>query len=211
MPSAVTLVLAALLLQPSDEPRDVDALADAVMKASGGDVWPKVARIKFTFNVEREGKIIGSNQHDWDVRAGTDTVTSQGKATTTSVRNPAPDGDGHRAYSQFINDYWLLAPLKVNDPGVKRSTGEAQEIDGKKYMLLHLSFDNVGLTPTDQYNLWVDPKTNLVRWWDFMPAPGKSARISWDDYRDFNGLKLATKHVSPRATITFTDIEVIVE
>ena len=97
------------------------------------------------------------------------------------------------------------------DPGVKRSTGESQEIDGQRLQLLHLSFENVGLTPTDQYKMWIDPQTHLVRFWDFIPEPGKQSRMSWEDYKDFNGLKLATRHNMGKAAITFTDVEVTVE
>lgn len=212
MSSLLTLILAALLLQSAEPLPDANALADAVMNASGAQVWPRVTRIRFTFNVEREGKTVASVSHDWDVRAGTDTVITKDTTVTVNVRKSDHSGDEERAYARFINDsYWLLAPLKVKDPGVKLSTAEMREIDGKRYLLLHLRFENVGLTPTDQYDLWVDPETKLVRFWDFMPEPGKSSWMSWEDYREFNGLKLATKHVSPRATIIFTDVAVTVE
>jgi hypothetical protein len=215
--SPIASILAAILvLQPPPEPAGAppaDMLAERVMRASGSEVWPRVTRIRFTFNVERDGKTVASVKHDWDVRAGTDTVTTGNKSVAVDVRRADhADDDEKQAYGRFINDsYWLLAPLKLKDPGVKLSTGQPQQIEGKEYWLLHLSFDGVGLTPSDQYNLWIDPQTHLVGFWDYIPEPGKSARMSWEDYRDFNGLKLATRHVSPRATIAFTDVEVTVE
>lgn len=215
MLSCSTIVMLALLLQPTTAPAsdaEADALAAAVMKASGADVWPKVKRIKFTFNVDREGTRVMSAQHDWDLRAGTDTVTWGERTVTVDVTRDDHEGDEKAAYARFINDsYWLLAPLKVMDGGVIRSTGASQEIGGREYLLLHLSFESVGLTPTDRYNLWIDPETKLVRHWDYIPKPGSESRMSWDEYQDFSGLKLSTKHQSETAAIVFTDVSVEIE
>ncbi len=191
---------------------NADALAKQVIKASGGDAWGRVTRIKFTFNVDRDGKRAASVAHDWDVRGGTDTVTWNGKTVTVNLREFNHAGDAKQAYARWVNDsYWLLAPLKVMDPGVTRTTGAPETIDGRSYDLLHLSFDNVGLTPSDQYNLWVDPQTRLVRYWDYIPAKGEPRRFTWEDYQDFNGLRLATKHVLGNSVISFSDIEVTTE
>ena len=215
-----SILMIALLLQPSTAPVTApapdgaaDALAADVMRASGADAWPRVTRIRFTFNVERDGKRVASVKHDWDVRAGTDTVSWGDKTATVDVRKSDHTEDLQKqAYGRFINDsYWLLAPLKVMDGGVRRSIGPSETIDGKSYDRLHLSFENVGLTPSDQYDLWVDPQTKLVRHWDYIPAKGNPRRFTWDDYREFNGLKLSTKHTSSGATISFTDIEVTTE
>jgi hypothetical protein len=207
----IPLSVLILLLQPTTTPSelpDPDQLARNVMKAHGADAWPKVTRIRFTFNVEREGKV-SSVKHDWDVKAGTDTVTIGDKTTTVDITHANHEGDVMRAYARFINDtYWLLAPLKVMDGGVTRTTGPPEEIDGITYQRLHLSFENVGLTPTDQYDLWVNPQTRLVEYWDYIPAKGTPMRSTRREIRDFSGLKLSTKFVTPRATITMTDVEV---
>ena len=68
--SLLTLVVGvvmSMLLQPANAPSDsadADRLAGQVMKASGGDVWGRVTRIKFSFNVERDG-VTYSNDGDW--------------------------------------------------------------------------------------------------------------------------------------------------
>jgi hypothetical protein len=211
-----TLLMTLLMAQPATAPADTphapaDALAEEVMRASGSEVWPKVKRIRFVFHVEQQGKVVSSVQHDWDLRAGTDTVTWNGRTVTVDIHRTDHEGEHTKAYGRFINDtYWLLAPLKVMDPGVIRTAGEPQEIEGKPHLLLHLSFDGVGLTPSDQYNLWIDPTTKLVRFWDFIPAGGKPRRFTWEGYQDFNGLNLSTRHVveGGGSAIAFTDIEV---
>ena len=59
---------------------------------------------------------------------------------------------------------------------------------------LRLSFEGVGLTPGDQYLLYIDPETKLVRAWDYIPKADTVMHGSWEKYETFGGLKLATEH-----------------
>ena len=197
---------------PTTAPSDAIALADAVVKASGGDVWPSVTRIKFTFNVERGGQPPVSFQHDWDIRAAKDTVTWDGKTVTVNLANPGNEADEKQAFARWTNDsYWLLAPLKLRDAGVHLALGAPTDIDGKPYQVLHVSFDSVGLTPGYKYDIFIDPQTRLLRWWDYMPKPDKKSRMSWEAYKDFNGLTLATEHDLGGGRITMSKVEVVRE
>src|SRR3712207_2621335 len=100
-------------------------LAREVWKASGGENWSKVKRVRFTFIVEQDGKQLANAQHDWDVAAQTDHVKwkakdGQDKDVTVNLASPGEDENAKAAYGRWTNDsYWLLAPLKVLDPGVK--------------------------------------------------------------------------------------------
>jgi hypothetical protein len=180
-------------------------LADAVFKACGGENWPKVSSIQFTFNVSEGDKLLASAKHVWDVRAGMDAVTWKDKTVTVNVLHPGTDDDSKTAYARWVNDsYWLLAPLKLKDAGVQVT--EQGEQDGLQ--VLHLSFAGVGLTPGDQYNLYIDPKTHLVSRWDYMPSPDKKLSGTWEGYRDCGGLKLATEHNFAGKRIWFSDIAV---
>ena len=82
---------------------------------------------------------------------------------------------------------------------------------GKTYETLQLSFQSVGLTPGDRYNLYVDPFTSLVAFWDYMPDPDKTVQASWEQYRHIQGLKLATFHKMGDKTITIEDLRVVTE
>jgi hypothetical protein len=209
MTTRINLMLATLLMfgtfanaQPTTAPsEDASALADQVMKASGSDVWPKVTRIKWTF--------AGRRQHDWDVKNMTDKVTTNGKSVTVNIMNPGDDKDSKAAFGAWTNDsYWLLAPLKIKDKGVTLTKKEPAEIEGAKYDVLHLSFAGVGMTPGDQYNMYIDPETHLVRWWDYIPKSGQQRRMSWDGYKDYNGLMLASEH---KMGPPISDIDVTVQ
>ena len=111
-------------------------LATALWKASGGENWDEVKQIDFTFVVEQEGKKIFAAQHSWNVAAGTDTVKwtdKQGKDHNVTVNLAAapPDGEAKDAYARWVNDsYWLLAPLKIRDPGVKVEATGPKDLTG---------------------------------------------------------------------------------
>lgn len=194
-------------------PGAAEQLADAVVRASGGEVWPRVKTLDFTFNVEENGKVTFSATHHWDVAAGTDAVSWGGKTAVADLKTGAATGaeagDAQAAYKRWVNDsYWLLAPLKLRDPGTQLADKGERQIEGKTYRVLELSFQNVGLTPGDKYNFYIDPGTHLVARWDYMPAPGKMVSGTWEDYRDFSGLKLAISHRFGGKRIFFTGIKV---
>ena len=66
------------------------ATCEAVWKASGGENWPQVKTIDFTFVVEKDGKTV-SAEHHWDVAAQTDQVKWKGKDVTVNLADPAAD------------------------------------------------------------------------------------------------------------------------
>jgi hypothetical protein len=132
-------------------------------------------------------------------------VSWAGKTVTVNVWNPAADEAAKAAYARWVNDsYWLIAPLKLKDPGVSVTYGGQQ--DG--FDSLHLSFAKVGLTPGDQYNLYIDPQTHLVRRWDYMPSREKKTSGTWSNYKDYGGLILSTERTFGDKRIWFSDVRV---
>lgn len=187
-----------------------DELAEKVMKANGAQNWPKISRIKFSWCVDRgEGnKIVRA--HDWDIRKMTDTVTVDGKTMTCKVSGANDTQEAKDAFAAWTNDsYWMMAPMKIMDAGVNRTVKPDEQIDGKTYHVLHLSFGTVGLTPGDQYNQYIDPESNLLAHWDYIPAGSEPKRFTWEDYKDFNGVKIATMHkMNGKPVITIEDVSV---
>jgi hypothetical protein len=190
-------------------------LATDLWKASGGENWAKVKEVDFTFVVESEGKALFSAQHVWNVPSGTDEVKwkdKQGKdhQATANLVTPATDGDEKTAYARWVNDsYWLLAPLKIHDKGVKVEAGGPKELNGATYETLKLSFEQVGMTPDDHYVLYLDPQTKLVRAWDYIPKTGDGMNASWEKYQTFGGLNLATEHNFNGKAIKLADLKVV--
>jgi len=196
----------------ADEGTLAKELAEAVVKASGGDNWAKVKTIDFTFNVAQGEKILLSATHHWDMAANTDAVSWAGKTATADLANPPTAGAEKEAFQRWTNDsYWLLAPLKLFDHGVTLSYGGTQQVEGKSYVVLHLQFQGVGLTPGDSYNLYIDPESKLISRWDYMPKPEKKVNGTWGDYKDFGGLKLSVDRHFGDKHIYFSDVAVKTE
>jgi hypothetical protein len=184
-------------------------LANAVWKASGGENWPNIKAIDFTFAVEKAGKTLVSAEHHWDVAAQTDHVKWKGKDVTVNLADPGNGEEAKSAYARWVNDsYWLLAPLKLKDRGVNLDAEGKKEIDGAEREVLHVSFGHVGLTPNDQYRLYIDPATKLVASWDYMPEPGKSVHGTWENYQKSGGLTLATDHKMEGVRIQILNLKV---
>ena len=210
--------IAAATARAADESADKgQQLATDLWKASGGENWAKVKEVHFTFVVENEGKPLFSAQHVWNVAVGTDEVKWKDKEgkdhqVTANLATPASDGEEKTAYARWVNDsYWLLAPLKIRDQGVKVEAGGPKELNGVPYETLRLSFGQVGLTPTDQYVFYLDPQTKLPHAWDYIPKSGEGMQATWEKFQSFGGLNLATEHNFNGKTIKLADIKVVTE
>ncbi len=185
-------------------------LARQVWKAHGGETWAKVGELRFTFIVEEAGKQLIAAEHRWDLKASTDHVKWKDKEATVNLASPPPDGDGKAAYARWVNDsYWLIAPLKVLDPGVKLAHEGQKEIGGTMCEALRLSFEQVGLTPGDQYVLYIDPSTKLLRAWDYIGKPDSVMHGTWAKYETIGGIPFATEHDFAGKMIRFADIKVV--
>ena len=112
----------------------------------------------------------------------------------------------------WINDsYWLVMPFKLKDSGVtlsyegpgKTETGEACEV-------IRLTFEGVGVTPQNAYNVWVSTTDNLVKQWAwYADAADSAARFTlpWDDYQQMGNIMLSGE----RGNRDLTDIKVLTE
>jgi hypothetical protein len=138
-----------------------------------------------------------------------DRVAWKDKDVRVNLAEPAENDDAKAAFSRWTNDsYWLLAPLKVLDPGVKLSYEGQKDVGGTKCEALRLSFEQVGLTPQDQYVFYIDPATKLLHAWDYINKAGEVTHGTWEKYVDHAGLKLSTEHNFGGRIIRFADINV---
>ncbi len=223
---AAMFLAAVGVLRAADRDAKADAVGKELIAAMGGEKsWEKARQFQFNFVVEREGKKAASFSHAWDRYtgdyrvAGTDrsgapfTVyfnvnTKQGKAFLNG--KPA-EGEAEAAllktaYGRFINDsYWLLAPWKIFDPGVRLAyDGEKPCPDGGVCDVLKLSFENVGLTPKDIYWLWITREGRKMVQWQFVlgGAAEEPTTAPWKDWRSVGGILLSTEKPMPaRSTV----------
>lgn len=192
---------------------------DKVWKAVGGkSKFDKTRYLQFDFAPEREGKAAPARKHMWDRYTGDyrlETSDASGKKTIVLfnvntkagkvyVDNVLQQGEEtkqtlKKAYGAFINDsYWLMVPLKLQDEGVNTNREANESVDGTLCNVIHLNFDKVGLTPGDQYWLYVNDKSGeIIRWKFLLQNQTVPSVFNWAPYQDLgNGLRLSTKKVN---------------
>lgn len=192
---------------------DPGAVATRAFDVMAGPAWERARYIAFTFNVERDGKIAASYPQRLDRFTGEYLVSGKDRENrsfvvimnvNTRAGKAWLDGAAvanskellELGYGRFINDtYWLLMPLKLRDPGVKlESAGERNECDDS-WDVVKLSFEQgVGLTPGDQYWVWVNRDTGLVDVWEMLlQGQTNQRKVIFKNYRRFGDLLLSTQ------------------
>lgn len=99
----------------------------------------------------------------------------------------------HRNWAN--SSYWLLMPYKLKDSGVTlRYKGEGVMGDGQAADILLLTFDAVGYTPENRYEVFVDKETKLVRQWTyFRTREDREAAFTtpWQNWKQFGDIMLS--------------------
>jgi hypothetical protein len=194
-----------------------------VMNAMGGkSAWENVNQMQFSFQGERNGVSRPAILHDWQRKSGDYKVQWQrGDSTIVadfnlntklgSVKiNDALQPDSTNgiwlkmAYGRYINDsYWLLMPTKLFDDGVFRTL--APDSSSATHQSIKLQFGEVGLTPGDQYWLFINRETGFIDRWSYLLQSAGKGNWLWTDYKAFptaNGqVFVAEKHVSGNSVL----------
>lgn len=171
-------------------------IADA---AGGLEAFASLPALRFDFAVVRDTAEVTRRRHLWDRKGdryrlewtgGEDSVyvalfspsafDDEAPAGQVALNGQALSGEARDiqlrdAYETYINDsYWLLAPLKLFDPGVRR----AIDPDSGASMLA-VSFDGVGLTPGDRYWVKADGVSGAMTGWSYQ-LEGATSVGMWD-------------------------------
>ncbi len=184
-----------------------DSVAYRAVQASGGlAAWDALPVLRFEFGVEHEGQQRIAARHYWDKLGNRYRVEWPGGEDSTYVAifsawpnsaraflNGEPlAGEAaaeavRTAHRRTINDtYWLLAPLKLFDPGVTRTY--VPDSSDAATDVIRLSFDGVGLTPGDEYWLFVDKASGRLARWTFALQGNRTPRsFEWTAYQQLAG------------------------
>jgi hypothetical protein len=214
-----------------------DSIAMRIVDASGGlEAWASAPYLRFDFASFRDSVRTVRARHLWNRRTGDYRVEMPTGPDTTYVvllnvntfDMEAPEGAAYLngqpadtsrradllkgAYGRFINDtYWLLVPLKVFDPGVHRA--DVPDSSTADQDVITLTFDDVGLTPGDQYWLYADRATGRLARWAYrlrhFEATTPTTFHDWVDYTPMEApagtVSLATRKVGRGGGATLTD------
>lgn len=205
-------------LENSDE--QAILIANKVMEAMGGRKnWDETRYIGWNF--------FGKRKLLWDKKTGNVRIEIPASETTMLVnifdhsgkvkvgeeQLIEPDSVAkyvEKAENIWINDsYWLIMPFKLKDSGVTLKYLREDTIQtGQNANVLQLTFEEVGETPENKYEVFVDKETSLVSQWAFYPtADSDSARfiLPWKDYQLYGKIKLSGN----RGDYSLSDIEVL--
>jgi len=101
-----------------------------------------------------------------------------------------------RAKSIWINDsYWLVMPWKLRDAGVTiKYLRQDTLADQKMADVIEMTFDNVGETPENKYEVFVDQSDHMIKRWAFYKDANqaKASRVwPWDNYQLIDGIQIS--------------------
>ncbi len=215
------MLLAAAGAAAADE--KANAIADEMMQALGGrENWDRARFLRFTF--VRQGRRLNLT---WDRELGryrlealTDAgvpyvvvmnlTTRQGRAVLEGRPLEGKELSEYLTLAMRIwagETYWLLCPYKLRDPGAILTYEGEENVGGTIQDLLHIRFENVGLTPGDQFWLYVNRKTRLLDRWRFKLQGGTEGDYRWTGWERFSGILLATERLGANGDrILFEDI-----
>lgn len=182
------------------------ALADSVMNALGGRKnYDNTNIIAWNFFGARDlvwdkknNKARVSAVND-EYRTVIDLDDMSGKAYYQGEEVNHPDSlekQLESAKNIWINDsYWLLMPFKLKDSGVTlKYLGEGTTEDGIDAEIISLTFDAVGVTPQNKYDVYIDKNDYLVKQWSYYADANASEpnfTIPWRNYKSYGDILLS--------------------
>lgn len=195
-------------------------MADQVMNAMGGrEAWDKTNVIYWNFfgartllwdkenhkvriDIPKDEMVLSLNMNDMSGK-----VWKSGEPMTNidSLTKYL-----ERAKRIWINDsYWLVMPFKLKDSGVTLSyVAEDTTQTGIRCDVLRLTFEGVGVTPQNAYDVWVDIDEKLIKQWAYYSEANQSEPnfvLPWTDYQQYGDIKLSGE----RGERDLTDITVL--
>ena len=172
--------------------------ARRIAMANGAGNWDKVTQVSFTFNVDR-GQDHTQRSWVWNPKTHDIKMTSD-KDSIDYNRNQSMDSIATQTDKGFINDaFWLTAPLHlVWDESATVTVQDTATAPISKEMMKKITLtypDEGGYTPGDAYDFYYGDD-DMVKEWIYRRGNVSefSMVTTWEDYEDFNGVKLAKTH-----------------
>lgn len=172
---------------------------ERIAMANGFKEFDSLGKLAFTFNVKVNDSLRAKRQWVWNRK--TNKVSLTEKDTTMSYIRQDSLGEKEKYIDQrFVNDsYWLLFPfqLKWSNPEFSAPKEAVAPISEKNMKMISVSFpEEGGYTPGDTYDLYYD-EDYMIREWVYKSSRGnRESPATWEDYKDFEGVKISTMHKS---------------
>ncbi len=224
----VTIVLALMLLSvfPTNNSAQTrtESFAKKIANTYGLQSFSKVKSVSFTFNVKTKSRSLSRSWY-WEPSSNKVTYKGPGKEgkiiTYSYITGSIDKSDSMKSFvdAKFINDqYWLLFPFhlvwdkkaELTDAGMR-----PYPVSKKQAHCLIIKYPPSagGYTPGDIFELYIG-KDNLIHEWVYRQGGKKDGMaLTWEGYKNFNGLKISTVHnVADKSfKLWFSDVKVVLE
>ncbi len=213
MPKVVTFSLTLLLATSLLAQNAADELARRAIDAAGGTAALEKARyFEFTFAVahgnervtafpQRRDRVTGEyrvsgrdpKRNDFVVIMNVKTRKGRAWLNGEEVHDSRLNDALGLAYTRFTNDtLWLMMPLKMLDPGVKReAVGDRSDSCGRTWDVVKLTIEG------DTHWAWINRDTGMVEEWDMhlqsAPADEPPVQVMFHDFARHGGLWISTR------------------
>ena len=186
---------------------------EKIAMASGFEKFDSISKLKFTFNVEVNDSLRSQRRWVWNLKSDKISLTEKDSVMSYIKRDSLTE-DKKYIDQRFVNDsYWLLFPyqLKWSDAEFSEVKTAQAPISGEEMQMMTVSYpSDGGYTPGDSYDIYFDDDY-MIREWVYRSADGnRESPSTWEDYKNFDGIKIATMHKSKDGNFAlyFTDVSV---
>ena len=218
------LVLSALLLLSvscKNDKKEVEktvekelSILEKIADAHGFEHWKAVSSLKFTFNVDRDSSHF---ERTWLWKPKTNDVVLTTREDTISYNRMSIDSTIMKTDGGFINDkFWLLGPYQLvwdrNNFTYEHEMAVEAPMSKKKMQKLSIVYGNEGgYTPGDAYDFYFGEDYKIQEWVFRKGNQEEPSMVtSWEEYKNLNGLDIATMHKMPESNfmLYFTGVQV---
>ena len=179
--------------------QEAEQLADEMLAALNKPAFDTIRMIKFTYP--------GGHAYEWDRELNSVNVSWEDNDVYLDLERRKDEFSSleYQAYEYFINDsFWLIAPYKIRDTGVVRSTVEVEDGRG-----LLVTYTMGGVTPGDSY-LWIIDEKGFPKAWKLWTSnvPIGGLEFGWGGWVEKQGAWFSLFHPSKVIDLEITELSV---
>lgn len=179
--------------------QEAEQLADEMLEALNKPGFDTIAMISFTYP--------GGHRYEWNKAENKVSVRWEENEVFLDLNKSTEEFSTleYEGYEYFLNDsFWLIAPFKVRDNGVIRSTVKVDDGRG-----LLVTYTTGGVTPGDSY-LWILDERGFPKAWKLWTSnvPLGGLKIGWGGWVEKQGVWFSTFHPSMVIDLEITGLEV---
>lgn len=188
---------------------EILSIEEKIATANGYENWKNVSEVYFTFNDKR----------NWTWRPKTNDVTLIKENDTISFNRNKIDSTLTKIDRAFVNDkFWLLIPFQLTwdaDTSISEPIKTRAPISNYVLNKITITYPKEGgYTPGDAYDLYYNNEF-IIKEWGFRKGNIPEAALinTFENYQDFNGIKIALDHKNAKddLLIKFSNVIIILE